>query len=373
MKIVTTVGTSLVTNIINPLKNKCNLNQKEKEALDNFSKLFKKDYKEKDTLSKEYDALKDFIKENVSFDEKTSAEIKSLIAIQKNDKFKNFSVEIELIATDSILSPLCSDILKELLEKNSNFKVNFDEKNIIKDLQVADYKRYKNGLINLLNRLNQIGSNGQYFGDMILNVTGGFKGVIPYMTIFGQVNKIPIFYIFEFTNALIEIPQVPIRIDEELFDKYWKELYLIDSSILAEKSKLDYSFIQDCENILEIEDNFIALNPLGKILWDKYRRENFIFYTTDEIYNEIKKQTHIINILKNKFQWNYQNKTEPKNGHYVYDDGNNPYRIFYFKNGDDFYIYKTFEDHDKYEKYLNDQKNQIKKDEFIKQVKLFKI
>ncbi|SMC09198.1 hypothetical protein [Nitratiruptor tergarcus] len=373
MKIVTTVGTSLVTNIINPLRNKCNLIQSEKEALENFSKLFKKDYREKESFSKEFNALKDFIKENITFDEKTSAEIKSLIAIQKNEKFKNFSIDIELIATDSILSPLCSEILKELIEKNSNYRVNFDEKNIIKDLQVADYKRYKKGLINLLNRLNQIGSNGEYFGDMVLNVTGGFKGVIPYMTIFGQVNKIPIFYIFEFTDALIEIPQIPISIDEKLFDKYWKEFCIIDANLLLNKSELNYQYLKKCKNLLEIEEDIVALNPLGKILWDKYKRENFIFYTTDDIYNEIKKQPHIIDILKNKFQWNYQNKTELKNGHYVYDNGDNPYRIFYFVNDNNFYIYKTFEDHDKYIKYLNEEKKRIIKDEFLKQVELFKI
>jgi len=235
MKVITTVGTSLVTNVINPLRSKCNLTQTEKEALDNFYNLFKKDYKEE--LLEEYEKLKIFIKENISFDEKSSAEIKSIIAIKENHKFKNSYIEIELITTDSILSPLCSEILKELIEKNSSFKVNFNKKNIIQDLQVADYARYKKGLINLLNRLNQIGLNGKYFGNIALNVTGGFKGVILYMTIFGQVNNIPIYYIFEFTNALIEIPQIPLSIDNKIFENHNKyEIYLNDKSNQLDRS-----------------------------------------------------------------------------------------------------------------------------------------
>jgi putative CRISPR-associated protein (TIGR02619 family) len=372
MKLVTTAGTSLITNIINTLRNRCNLTEEEKKALENFSKIFKKDYNEKNKLLKEYEELKNFVKQRITFDVKTSAEIKSIIAIQHSGKFKGYPLEIELIATDSLLSPLCSEILKDLIEKNTNLKVNFNEKNIIKDLQVTDYKRYKVGLINLLNRLNQIGSNGKYFGDMALNVTGGFKGVIPYMTIFGQVNNIPIFYIFEFTDALIEIPQIPITLNEKLFDKYWSEFYKIEREGIIEKDKLDFKFLKETESLLEIEEDMVTFNPLGKILWDKYKRENFMFFTTEDIFNEINKQKNIKNILKTKFQLNYNNKSEIKNGHYVYDDGNNTYRIFYFIDGKDFYIYKTFENHDKYEKYLN-ERNNFNKDEFKKNAKIYKI
>ncbi len=370
MKLVTTIGTSLVTNVINPLRNKCNLAEDEKEALESFAKLQQKDYIQKNEFIEEYNFLKNFILKRVEFSERTSAEIKSIINIQKDKKFKDTFLEIEPIATDTILAPLCSEVLKELLEKNlQNIKVNLDEKNIIKDLQVSDYKRYKKGLINLLNRLNQFAYNGEYFKDMVLNITGGFKGIIPYLTIYGQVNNIPLFYIFEFTSSLIEIPQIPITIDKNVFDEDWQKFYYLDNE-MVEVEKVGDDFINKYENLLEVDDGLVFLNALGKILWDRYKRENFIFYTTPAIYKEILKQPNILNILKNKFQFNYQNKTEQKNGHYVYDDGNNPYRIFYFKNNEDFYIYKTFENHDIYEKYIQ---TAFDKENFIKSFNLYKI
>jgi hypothetical protein len=260
---------------------------------------------------------------------------------------------------------------KILIEKNLNISVNYDNKNIIKDLQVSDYKRYKKGLIGLLNRLNEFAYNGKYFENMVLNITGGFKGVIPYLTIYGQVNNIPLFYIFETTDALIQIPQIPISIDENIFEKDWEIFYTIEKEDVIEKSKLKPSFLKNYENLLEIEDDFVSFNPLGKILWDKYNIENFIFYSTNDIFKEIEKQKNICAILKEKFRFNYEDKTEQKNNHFVYDDGNNPNRIFYFSENGHFYIYKTFENHDKYEKYLNSK--EMSKEEFMKNATLFKI
>jgi len=369
MKIITTVGTSLLTNVIIPLKNRCNINDEEQLAIKAFTTLQNKDFSEKNKYKKEYDFLKNFALKYISFNEKTSAEIKSILALR--NKYKNQFLEIELIATDTLLSPLCSEVLQDLIEENlENIKVNFSNNNIIKDLQVSDYNKYKKGLINLLDRLNDFTYGGEYFGDILLNITGGFKGVIPYMTIYGQINNIPLFYIFEFTNALIEIPQIPITLNEKLFDKYWREFYKI-SNDLINKDNLSYEFIKEASNLIEIEDNYVYINALGKILWDKYKNEHLIFYTTDDIYEEILKQKNIKKILKEKFLDTYKNKTEIKNSHYVYDDGNNPYRIFYFEENGSIYIYKTFEDHDKYEKYINSIF--FDKDKFKKEAKLFKI
>ena len=75
---------------------------------------------------------------------------------------------------------------------------------------------------------------------------------------------------------------------------------------------------------------------------------------------EIQKLKNIQNILKTKLSSNYTNKTEQKNNHFVYDDGNNQNRIFYFEVDKKFYIYKVFENHDRYEEYLN--KNSFSKD-----------
>ena len=292
-----------------------------------------------------------------------------MINISKNKKFQNHYLEVIPIATDTILAPMCAEVLKFLIEKNLSIEVNYSEQYIIEDLQVSDYKRYKKGLINLLNKLNGFSSE-----ELILNITGGFKGVIPYMTIYGQVNNIPIFYIFEFTSSLIEIPQVPLTIDYDIFEREWKIFYKIDIEEIVAKDTLIFKFLKEYENLLDIADDIVSLNPLGKILWDRYKKDHFIFYTTDEVWQEIQKLKNIQSILKTKFLSTYQNKTEMKNSHKVYDDGNNPNRIFYFDQKNSIYIYKVFEDHDKYEKYLNKiQFNEKIKDDIVSNSLILKI
>ncbi|MCX7873432.1 MAG: hypothetical protein N2327_03235, partial [Caldimicrobium sp.] len=45
-------------------------------------------------------------------------------------------------------------------------------------------------------------------------------------------------------------------------------------------------------------------------------------------------------------------KTEIKNDHYVYDAGDNQLRIFFREKDEKIWIYKVFNNHDEYEKYL---------------------
>jgi len=353
MKIVTTVGTSLITNQL-----------KDNEVKKLYEVLKQKDFSEKKMFELEYKNLKEVLTKKIFLNEKASAEIKSIIKLK--DSFADKSFEVELIATDSLLSPICAELLKSLLEK-SNIKVNFNKNNIIEDLQVSDYAKYKKGLINLLNRLNQIGNNGVYFDNLILNITGGFKGIIPYLTIFSQVNNIPLYYIFEFTGTLIKVPQIPIKIDEVVFDKYWKEFYNLNKNDTLDKSDLSFDFLRENDNLLEIEESFVSFNALGKILWNKYETTHFIFYADDNIFNEIEKQNDIKRILSSKFKANVLSKTETKGEHLVYDDGNNSNRIFYFEKNNEYFIYKTFQNHDLYEKYINS--NTIDKESFIKSAK----
>ena len=63
-------------------------------------------------------------------------------------------------------------------------------------------------------------SNGGYYGDILFNISGGYKATIPYLTMLAQINGADIYCIFEDTEELITIPPVPITIDMELFDEY---------------------------------------------------------------------------------------------------------------------------------------------------------
>ena len=139
-------------------------------------------------------------------------------------------------------------------------------------------------------------------------------------------------------------------------------------------------FLKECSDICEEIEigniTYVTLGPIGEILWRKYKSKFFIFYAPEEVYNEIQRQNNIMHILTSKFRSNEirKDKTEIKNGHYVYDDGNNPYRIFYFEHEGKVYIYKTFENHKEYENYLNQTEfNESFRKQIREKSKIYKI
>jgi len=298
-----------------------------------------------------------------------SAEIKSLIKIKEELKD---NLEIYLLYSDTALSRLSVEILKEAISYYDELKGAKVEIRKIERLQIWDREEFKRGMTNLIKTIYNIAQG--YWENIVINITGGYKATIPYLTILGQVNKCLIYYIFEDTDTLIKIPYLPIDIKWDLFDKYWEFFKKIEHPNSLPKNDLPDYFLKDCESLLELEDIsntcYVSLNLLGEIFWRKYKSKFFIFYAPENVYEEIKKQQNIQEIISSKFfkPEIRKNKTEKKNNnHLVYDDGNNPFRIFYFEEGEKIFIYKTFESHKEYEDYLKKTefderfKKQIKK------------
>jgi len=372
-KIITTVGTSLFENYhkkyrdtafesaYNFFKNK-EISAKELDNLDN-QELSKKNLIDKFNSN--------YFKNN--FD--ASAEIKSLIKLQEELK-EDF--DIYLLHSDTALGRLAAEIIKDniSLYEEYGLKISRVDIHLIEELKIQNRQKFIKGMQELINNIYKISQN--YWGNVVINITGGYKATIPYLTILAQVNQCPIYYIFENTDALIQIPNIPIDINWKLFEDYWKSFSLIEKSNGIKESDLPEKFLKDCRAFLESVDidneHYCVLNPLGEILWNKYKEKYFVFYTTDDIYEKINHK-EIQRIFKSKFS-NPQirgSKTQIKNNHYVYDDGNNPYRIFYFEEKDVIYVYEVFANHDDYSKYLNDTLiDQKFKQEFMNNSKCLK-
>lgn len=87
----------------------------------------------------------------------------------------------------------------------------------------------------------------------------------------------------------------------------------------------------------------------------QYETRYFLFYAPETVWQEIQQQPDIIRILQEKFSKEgiRKIKTQKKSQHRVYDDGKNDNRVFYFEKDNKLYIYKTFDDHDKYKRFLD--------------------
>ena len=344
--VITMVGTSLITNYLEQKKDQWVSN-----LFERYSHKKSSDYEpNKDDIDRLKKKLAQFPSENKS----GSAEMKSL-----NKLAQEFSddLNVYLLASDTINSRVCAEIIKETMD--GRMTVHFSEQDIIKGLQVEDRELFaKKGMENLFKRIESI--TGGYYGNMIINITGGYKATIPLLTMFSQIYRIPTYYIFEDTEALMKIPLLPIDVDWGLFERYadiFDEVGKSGGGIdnwQALKTNIKHEHRDALRTCFEIAGNFADLSVAGKILWNRFQSRRFRFYRSEEVNASLRTDADYKNYLRKLFDEKLrESRTENKNGHLVFDLGTTAPRIFYRMEDGSFYIYK-YTRHDKdYERFID--------------------
>lgn len=201
--------------------------------------------------------------------EETSAEIKTLVkaGISPEDN-------VYLLSTDTKDGKIASNILKTFISgvlNNSNVK-----ELIVEGLQVEDSRKFRDeGIKNLISLIQKIIID-ETPSDFYLIISGGFKAVVPYLTIAGMLYDIAVLYIFESTDELIKLPPVPIKFDYALIDSIKELLFRMDSegylrleefqefiSGRTDKSKI--------ESLMRIEDVKVYPTEILILLWQAYK------------------------------------------------------------------------------------------------------
>ncbi|KYD26552.1 hypothetical protein [Parageobacillus toebii] len=273
MTIITTVGSSLFTNFV---KEKGKLKDQYNDLKDLLyceSNLF--DYEE--YIQSFKGRLPEYIQENKN----ACAEISSIKKII--EKIKDKTIHIHLLASQTILSWLSATIIKEKLEEEG-YVVHFEEKkDIIAGLQVKDAKRFeKEGLVNFVDRVLQISNYGY---NTVLNITGGYKALIPYATLLSQFYQMPMFYLFgdTFTSkeeyTLIEFPQSPVTINWGMFEKYEYVLRDLKEGIEDwDAYKREHNIEDDFNACISTTDGKDAfLNAIGEMFYQKYQQFQMVY------------------------------------------------------------------------------------------------
>nr|WP_238718471.1 putative CRISPR-associated protein [Petrachloros mirabilis] len=189
-----------------------------------------------------------------------SAEIHSLvrIGIDKGSR-------ILLLASETIDGQACALALKKYLE--SYWKGIDVQTKKIEGLQVQNADRFRQqGVINFIKEaIAEIDCHGN---NVILNPTGGYKALVPYMVLLGMIKSVKCNYIFERSTSLLELPPLPIEFDRNQFEVH-KELFEQierDSSISKQDwgDKVSYEDRSWFEPLVEeMGDNQITLSAAG--------------------------------------------------------------------------------------------------------------
>lgn len=263
LRVFTTVGVSLFENY------------RRKHRSKDIDKTYKalKDTRNRDWEGNQsrIERLRTTLSRWVNGNDNACAEIKSVIKIVKREKS---NCCVHLLASDTIISRLAAEIIEDELHERQidgfTVEAHFDpDKDVIKDLQVGDRKLFeKEGLVNLVEYLN-LG----YFEDVIFNITGGYKGVIPYLSLMAMVNSVPLYYIFEDTDELIKIPQVPVDINWGMFEKYAYVLERLEEGIMDwPQFKREHNIGEDFQACFWEEDGLAGLNAIGKVFWERFKK-----------------------------------------------------------------------------------------------------
>ena len=192
--------------------------------------------------------------------------------------------DVRLLCSDTIHSHICADVIAGALDEN--YKVETIEK-----LNLTDAKTFqRDGLTNLFKKLRDpttrppsLYKNTLLETRVIYNITGGYKALIPYMTIFAQMSRAPIYYLFENTDTLIKIPQLPVTVDFERLIPH--KSFLLDLRNNFINTYQFSAYAESNDNILascidDSESDNICLNTIGELFLNEVEQG-----TTLKVYN----------------------------------------------------------------------------------------
>lgn len=166
-----------------------------------------------------------------------SAEIQSLwLFFEKQNEFEAKEWEIEKIVLFHTKTQedkwetgkICADAVKKIIDEakeiykkgiNEDTKVATEEFNLT---SVDDIEEFKVGLIDLFMKCNkQIVDARKESKIIVLNITGGYKAIIPFIALFGFLQKdIVTIYGFEEAKDTILIPSLPLNWDYKTMDEF---------------------------------------------------------------------------------------------------------------------------------------------------------
>lgn len=120
--------------------------------------------------------------------------------------------EVLLLASDTADGERCAQAVAMLIGSDLGARAGVERVEGLVTTAPDDFRQ--KGIRNLL-RAARSAARASAHSTVVINITGGFKGVVPYLTLLGMFHGIDVVYVFETSDALIRLPPLPIRFDHE--------------------------------------------------------------------------------------------------------------------------------------------------------------
>jgi len=194
-----------------------------------------------------------------------SAELNGLYGFYENQMQANQDIHI-LISTDTELGRQAAQTVEYFLKTTIGFQnVQIIHPSGLHTASVADFSR---GIKELLNTFEELLPGYAESGyEIIFNLTGSFKSLQGYLSIIGMFYADRLVYIFEQSEELLTIPQLPLRIDEQALNQYSSELALLAAGGVYQRDQVHLP-----DALLEVDKgNDVMMSDWGQLLWNRIK------------------------------------------------------------------------------------------------------
>lgn len=290
---------------------------------------------------------------------------------------------VYLLHTETEDGRICAEKVAGVLEQGMACGV---ELRSIEGLQVLDTGRFRRvGIQNLFAAVDSIclRHGGFHGGQSIqLNITGGFKSVVPYLTLYGLLKALPVIYLFERSNQLLTLPPVPLGFDLERLARAHDAMHQLREAgaMPAERffeaiPGLDFAERRWYEALLEEDDGEVTLSAFGEMLAaDLDEQESAQLLLAPGVARRLDKASPaeqermdmLLNHLRNPL-WRQQHRHAFQGTDLaVFKPGSTPDRAAAFLEGNRIFVCELFTNHDEYERVLKGcQRNDYEKADFL--------
>ncbi|MBL1215641.1 MAG: putative CRISPR-associated protein [Ignavibacteriae bacterium] len=256
--IVSTIGTSLITNPAT--KEERNLlnqhsNHKEKNCPEEIKLLIEKLF---GSISEKLNSSDN------SVIRKASAELNGILGFYNEDLSSAENDFHFLISTDTLQGIKSAEVVANFL----GVKNIACQPYTVPKLTTLNKEVFSEGIKNLLKWFDETIAGYKNSGyQIIFNLTGGFKSLQGYLNTIAMFYADKIIYIFESESAeLIEIPRLPIKIDNSIFEND------LSKFLLLADEKLNFNeFPEIHESLIDRIDDYIILSVWGELVWNKVK------------------------------------------------------------------------------------------------------
>lgn len=266
--VISTVGTSVLTNQIDP-----EIDDNYYERLQQTANYTDNEIQDDPTIKEIISELKERAEQELSSNNtdkirKASAELNGIYGLYNEQIEQGIPDMHLLVTTDTAQGRVSAEVVESFLKSKGLTNISTHAQ---PGLSTASSDIFVEGMAKLIPSMQEIikdCKNSRY--TICFNLVGGFKALQGYFNTIGMFYADEIIYVFEGSNQLIKIPKLPVKVDVSEIEPYKVQLAMMEVGEIRtsweEAKKVPQEWIL-------VDGQEMTLSAWGELLWEQCKKE----------------------------------------------------------------------------------------------------